>query len=133
MASVPRIVLLPGDGIGPEIVAATRRMLEALGEFEFEQREVGGVSIEAHGVALTDAVLEACRGADAVLLGAVGGPQWDTTDPDAPAPSRGCSGCARGWGSTPTCARSGPARRCSPPARCARSESPVPTCSWCAS
>src|SRR5204862_84768 len=78
-----------GDGIGPEIVAATRRLLEALGEFEFEDQLMGGCSIDAHGKALTDEVLAACRAADAVLLGAVGGPKWDTTDPDPPRPAHG--------------------------------------------
>src|SRR3954447_11799165 len=96
--SAPRIVLLPGDGIGPEIVAATQRLLEALGAFEFEERLMGGCSIDAHGTALTDEVLEACRGADAVLLGAVGGPKWDTTDPDAPRPEQGLLGLRKGLG-----------------------------------
>jgi 3-isopropylmalate dehydrogenase len=95
---MPRIVLLPGDGIGREIVAAARRVLEALGEFEFEERPMGGCSIDAHGTALTDEVLEACRAADAVLLGAVGGPKWDTTDPDAPRPEQGLLGLRKGMG-----------------------------------
>jgi 3-isopropylmalate dehydrogenase len=92
------IVLLPGDGIGPEIVAAARRLLERLGDFEFSEHEVGGASIDANGTALTDDVLEACRGADAVLLGAVGGPKWDTTDPDAPRPEQGLLGLRQGLG-----------------------------------
>jgi 3-isopropylmalate dehydrogenase len=96
--SAPRIVLLPGDGIGPEIVGATRGLLEALGEFEFEERLMGGCSIDAHGTALTDEVLAACRAADAVLLGAVGGPKWDTTDPDAPRPEQGLLGLRKGMG-----------------------------------
>ncbi len=98
MSGAPRIVLLPGDGIGPEIVAAARRLLETLGEFEFDERLVGGSSIDAHGVALTDEVLEACRAADAVLLGAVGGPKWDTIDPDAPRPEQGLLGLRKGMG-----------------------------------
>ncbi len=98
MSPTPRLVLLPGDGIGPEIVAAARRLLEALGEFEFDERLMGGCSIDADGVALTDEVLEACRGADAVLLGAVGGPKWDTTDPDAPRPEQGLLGLRKGMG-----------------------------------
>jgi 3-isopropylmalate dehydrogenase len=96
--SVPRIVVLPGDGIGPEIVGATRNLLESLGEFEFDERLVGGVSIDEHGTALTDEVLEACRAADAVLLGAVGGPRWDTTDPSAPRPEQGLLGLRKGMG-----------------------------------
>jgi 3-isopropylmalate dehydrogenase len=96
--AAPRIVLLPGDGIGPEIVAAARRLLEALGEFDFEERLMGGCSIDESGTALTDEVLEACRSADAVLLGAVGGPRWDTTDPDAPRPEQGLLGLRKGMG-----------------------------------
>jgi 3-isopropylmalate dehydrogenase len=93
-----RIVLLPGDGIGPEIVAAARRLLETVGEFEFDEQLVGGASIDAHGTALTDDVLDACRAADAVLLGAVGGPKWDSTDPDAPRPEQGLLGLRKGLG-----------------------------------
>jgi 3-isopropylmalate dehydrogenase len=93
-----RIILLPGDGIGPEIVAAARRLLESLGEFEFSEHLVGGASIDAHGKALTDEVLEACRDAGAVLLGAVGGPKWDTTDPSAPRPEQGLLGLRKGLG-----------------------------------
>jgi 3-isopropylmalate dehydrogenase len=98
MSDAPRIVVLPGDGIGPEIVGATRNLLESLGEFEFDERLVGGISIDEHGVALTDEVLNACRAADAVLLGAVGGPKWDTTDPDAPRPEQGLLGLRKGMG-----------------------------------
>src|SRR5215216_7339275 len=84
-----RIVTLPGDGIGPEVMAAAARVLEVLGDFELEEHFVGGASIDANGVALTDEVLEACRSADAVLLAAVGGPKWDTTNTDAPRPEQG--------------------------------------------
>jgi 3-isopropylmalate dehydrogenase len=96
--AAPSIALLPGDGIGPEIVAAARRLLEAIGEFDFTEHPVGGASIDAHGTALTDEVLAACREADAVLLGAVGGPKWDTTDPDAPRPEQGLLGLRKGLG-----------------------------------
>jgi 3-isopropylmalate dehydrogenase len=98
MSEAPRIVLLPGDGIGPEIVGAAQRVLEALGEFEFGEQLMGGCSIDAHGTAITDEVLAACRAADAVLLGAVGGPKWDTTDPDAPRPEQGLLGLRKGMG-----------------------------------
>ena len=84
-----KIVTLPGDGIGPEIAAAATRALEALGEFEIDEYLVGGASIDEHGTALTDEVLDACRASDAVFLGAVGGPKWDTTDPDKPRPEQG--------------------------------------------
>src|SRR6476646_58850 len=98
MSDAPRIVVLPGDGIGPEIVAATREVLDALGEFAYDERLMGGCSIDEHGTALTDEVLDACRGADAVLLGAVGGPKWDTTNPDAPRPEQGLLGLRKGMG-----------------------------------
>ncbi len=93
-----RIVTLPGDGIGPEIMAPTLELLGGLGDFEFEEHVFGGASIDAHGTALTDEVLDACRGADAVLLAAVGGPKWDTTDPDAPRPEQGLLGLRKGLG-----------------------------------
>jgi len=98
VSDAPRIVVLPGDGIGPEIVDAARRLLDSLGEFEYDERLVGGCSIDAHGIALTEEVLEACRAADAVLLGAVGGPKWDTTDPEAPRPEQGLLGLRKGMG-----------------------------------
>jgi 3-isopropylmalate dehydrogenase len=92
------IATLPGDGIGPEITAAARELLAAVGDFELEEHLVGGASIDAHGTALTDEVLDACRSADAVMLAAVGGPKWDTTDPDAPRPEQGLLGLRKGMG-----------------------------------
>jgi 3-isopropylmalate dehydrogenase len=86
------IVLLPGDGIGPEVVAATTTVLDALGEFTYEEQLVGGAAIDATGTALPDATLEACQKADAVLLGAVGGPKWDSTDAGKPRPEQGLLG-----------------------------------------
>src|SRR6478736_5380852 len=94
----PRIVVLAGDGIGPETLSAARGLLEAIGDFEFVEHPVGGASIDEHGTALTDEVLEECRGADAVLLGAVGGPKWDTTDPAAPRPEQGLLALRKGMG-----------------------------------
>jgi 3-isopropylmalate dehydrogenase len=87
-----KIVALPGDGIGPEIMASALRVLSELGDFEIDEQLVCGASIDEHGVALTDEVLDACRGSDAVLLAAVGGPKWDSTDPDAPRPEQGLLG-----------------------------------------
>jgi 3-isopropylmalate dehydrogenase len=98
MADTPNIVVLPGDGIGPEIVSAARRVLDSLGEFDYDERLMGGCSIDANGVALTDEVLAACKAADAVLLGAVGGPKWDTTNPDDPRPEQGLLGLRKGMG-----------------------------------
>jgi len=93
-----RIVTLPGDGIGPEIMAPTLELLLAVGEFQFEEHLFGGASIDAHGTALTEEVLDACSRADAVLLAAVGGPKWDTTDPNAPRPEQGLLGLRKGLG-----------------------------------
>jgi 3-isopropylmalate dehydrogenase len=98
VARAYRIVLLPGDGIGPEIMDAARQVLAQLGDFDLDERLVGGASIDAHGTALTDEVLEACRTADAVLLAAVGGPKWDTTDPSKPRPEQGLLGLRKGLG-----------------------------------
>jgi len=93
-----RIVTLPGDGIGPEVLAAGLEVLAAVAEVDIEEHLFGGASIDAHGVALTDEVLAACRGADAVLLGAVGGPKWVTTDPPRPRPEQGLLGVRKGLG-----------------------------------
>ena len=98
MPDAPNIVVLAGDGIGPEIVAATREVLDTLGEFDYDERLMGGCSIDADGVALTDEVLDACKASDAVLLGAVGGPRWDTTNPDDPRPEQGLLGLRKGMG-----------------------------------
>jgi 3-isopropylmalate dehydrogenase len=94
-----RVVLLPGDGIGPEITRSALEVLGAAGvELEYEEHAFGGASIDAHGTALTDVTLEACRRADAVLLAAVGGPKWDTTDPNRPRPEQGLLGLRKGLG-----------------------------------
>jgi 3-isopropylmalate dehydrogenase len=98
MSAAARIAALPGDGIGPEIMAAARRLLDATGDFDVEEHLVGGASIDAHGPALTPEVLAACRDSDAVLLAAVGGPKWETTDPDAPRPEQGLLGLRKGLG-----------------------------------
>ena len=96
-----RIVTLPGDGIGPEVMAAAVELLGRVGEFELDERLLGGASIDAHGEALTGEVLDACRASDAVLLAAVGGPKWDlaaASDPDAPRPEQGLLGLRKALG-----------------------------------
>ena len=94
----PRIVTLPGDGIGPEIMGAALELLDEIGEFEFDEQLLGGASIDAHGTPLTDEVLDACKSSDAVLLAAVGGPKWDSTDPAAPRPEQGLLELRKGLG-----------------------------------
>ncbi len=76
------LLILPGDGIGPECMAQVRRAIDWMGEkravsFEVEEDLVGGAAIDAHGTPLTDASMDKALTADAVLLGAVGGPKWD--------------------------------------------------------
>src|SRR3954464_622158 len=92
------IALLPGDGIGPEVVASAVEVLSALDSFTFSEYLVGGAAIDATGSPLPDETIAACREADAVLLGAVGGPKWDTTDPDKPRPEQGLLGLRSGLG-----------------------------------
>jgi 3-isopropylmalate dehydrogenase len=82
-----RVVAIPGDGVGPEVVDATRRVLDAAGrrfDFVIDWTEVvaGGAAIDSYGVAIREEDIERCRAADAILLGAVGGPKW--SDPSAP-------------------------------------------------
>ena len=94
-----RIVTLPGDGIGPEIMPAAIEALNAVGaDFEYDEHLFGGASIDAHGTALIDETIDACKGADAVLLAAVGGPKWDTTDPSKPRPEQGLLGLRKALG-----------------------------------
>lgn len=80
------IVLLPGDGIGPEIVTQAQRVLETVAasfghQFEFSSHMIGGIAIDTCGDPLPQETIDACRDSDAILLGAVGGPKWD--DPSA--------------------------------------------------
>jgi 3-isopropylmalate dehydrogenase len=81
-----RVVTIPGDGVGPEVVAAARRVVDAAGRrfgFSVDWSEIlaGGAAIDHYGVAIRDKDVEVCRAADAVLLGAVGGPKW--SDPSS--------------------------------------------------
>lgn len=96
------IILLPGDGIGPEVVAEAVRVLEIIAAkyghtFTFTERLIGGCSLDKYGVSLTDEALADCKAAHAVLLGAVGGPKWD--DPLAKdRPERGLLALRKGLG-----------------------------------
>ena len=89
-----RICCLPGDGIGPEIIAEGKKVLAAVGEragveFAFEDHLIGGAAIDACADPLPAETLDAARASDAVLLASVGGPKWDSTDPAAPRPEQG--------------------------------------------
>ena len=96
------IILLPGDGIGPEVVSEAVRVLDMIAgkydhTFQFAERLMGGCSIDRYGTSLTDETLADCQAADAVLLGAVGGPKWD--DPTAKdRPERGLLRLRKGLG-----------------------------------
>ena len=97
-----KITLLPGDGIGPEVVAEAVRVLDVIASkynhtFTFQERLMGGCSIDKYGSSLTDETLADCQASDSVLLGAVGGPKWD--DPNAKdRPERGLLALRKGLG-----------------------------------
>ncbi|WP_066192706.1 MULTISPECIES: 3-isopropylmalate dehydrogenase [Gracilibacillus] len=91
-----QIVLLPGDGIGAEVIHAAQDILEAIEKkfnhsFTFSSYDIGGIAIDNHGTPLPDETIAACQAADAVLLGAVGGPKWDN-NPSELRPERGLLG-----------------------------------------
>ena len=96
------LTLLPGDGIGPEVVRQAVRLLHVIADryghtIEFNEHLIGGCSIDKYGTALTDETLAACKSSDAVLLGAVGGPKWD--DPAAKVrPEQGLLALRKGLG-----------------------------------
>lgn len=98
-----KICCLPGDGIGPEIIAEGKKVLAAVGarfgvDFVCEDALIGGAAIDATGEPLPAATLEAAQASDAVLLAAVGGPKWDTTDSSKPRPEQGLLGIRKALG-----------------------------------
>ncbi len=106
-----RIAVLPGDGIGPEVIREAVRVVEAVGAatgiaFDFTEAPIGGAAVEATGDPLPPETEQACLAAGAILLGAVGGPRWDR-EPAARRPETGLLGCGRRWAPTPTCGRCG--------------------------
>ena len=83
--SNPSLLILPGDGIGPEVMTEVRKVIDWFGEnrglnFDVSEDLVGGAAYDAHGTPLTDETMERAQGVDAVLLGAVGGPKYDVLD-----------------------------------------------------
>ncbi|HKL26427.1 MAG TPA: 3-isopropylmalate dehydrogenase [Desulfuromonadales bacterium] len=93
MAELFKIAVLPGDGIGPEVMAEAQKVLEAVGknfsvEFEINRANVGGAAIDADGKALPEQTIQVCRDSDAVLFGSVGGPKWEHLPPEEQ-PERG--------------------------------------------
>ncbi len=93
MSDAFQIAVLPGDGIGPEVMAEARKVLSRVEEkfgvsFSYEEKLVGGAAIDATGSPLPDDTLKACEAADAILFGSVGGPKWENLPPDQQ-PERG--------------------------------------------
>src|SRR5215475_15851916 len=102
MAMKKTIVLLPGDGIGPEVTRAAATVLREAGhefhhQFEFVELPVGGAALDAAGSPLPNETLDACRNSDAVFLGAVGGPKWDSL-PVGKRPESGLLALRQGMG-----------------------------------
>lgn len=98
-----KICLLPGDGIGPEIIAEGVKVLNAIGEkygveFDYTEALIGGCAIDECEDALPAETLAVAKSSDAVLLAAVGGPKWDTTDPNSPRPEQGLLGIRKELG-----------------------------------
>jgi len=98
-----RIAVLPGDGIGPEITRQAQKVLDAVGEvyghsFAYSEALTGGAAIDATGSPLPKETLDLCLASDAVLLGAIGGPKWDTTDPKGVRPEQGLLGLRKALG-----------------------------------
>ena len=93
MSEVYKIAVLPGDGIGPEVMSEARKVLDRVAEkeglsFEFEEKLVGGAAIDATGGPLPEDTIAACEAADAILFGSVGGPKWENLPPEIQ-PERG--------------------------------------------
>ena len=132
------ICLLPGDGIGPEIVAQGVAVLEAVAkkfghEFDFVPALIGGAAIDATGEPLPAATVEACQKADAGYLGAVGGPSGTISSLPAVL-KRVCWASAKPWACSPTCVPPCCCPNWPAPACCVPTSRPaVWTSSWCAS
>ena len=104
-----RVVLLPGDGIGPEITAVARQLLEVVSQrhgfsLSFEEQPIGGSAIDATGEPLPASTLEACKAADAVLLPPSAAPV-STAFPARNGRKPACSACAPAWSCSPICGR----------------------------
>src|SRR5579883_2857237 len=110
MASSNRnLLVLPGDGIGPEVMNEVRKIIAWMGKkravgFDIKEDVVGGAALDKHGVPLADETMTLALEADAVLFGSVGGPKW-TLPTSARSPSAAFYACARKWTCSPICAR----------------------------
>jgi 3-isopropylmalate dehydrogenase len=102
LATTKKICVLPGDGIGPEVLRPAVAILQTLAreaglDLAVEERSIGGDALDRFGTPLPEETLEECRRSDAVLLGAVGGPKWDQNPPEL-RPERGLLGIRKGLG-----------------------------------
>ena len=100
-----RVTALPGDGIGPEILSGTLKILEKLSkkyniDYQIETHDFGGAAIDNYGEPLPKTTLEACEKSDAILLGAIGGPKWDQ---HPKRPESGLLALRKIWNSLLTC------------------------------
>jgi 3-isopropylmalate dehydrogenase len=105
----PSILILPGDGIGPEVMGEVKKIIGWFGDkrglaFDVSEDLVGGAAYDAHGVPLHDDTMAKAQEVDAVLLGAVGGPKYDNLDFSVK-PNAACCACARKWTCSRTCAQ----------------------------
>jgi 3-isopropylmalate dehydrogenase len=96
------IAVLPGDGIGPDVTAEAIKVLQAIGKifghrFEFSEAPVGGAALDSTGIPLPEETIKLCRASDAIMLGAVGGPRWDTNPPELK-PEQALLGLRKGLG-----------------------------------
>src|SRR4051794_6991651 len=102
MPANKKLLVLPGDGIGPEVVKETRKVVEWMDKrrkvtFDISEGLIGGAAIDATGSPLPDKTMEAARASDAVLMGAVGGPKWEKL-PFSQQPERGLLGIRKQLG-----------------------------------
>ena len=98
-----QVCLMPGDGIGPEITAEAVKVLNCVGrkhgvDWQFDEALLGGIAIDETGTPLPEETVDKAKAADAVLLASIGGPRWDTTDPDKPRPEQGLLGIRKALG-----------------------------------
>ena len=110
MAKVFKVAVLPGDGIGPEVMAEALRVLDAVENkydvtFERTRANVGGAGIDNEGKALPETTVDICKASDAILFGSVGGPKWESLPPTSSRSAARCCRCARSSASMPTCGR----------------------------
>ena len=116
-----KLLLFPGDGIGPEVMAELEKIIdhfnrEGVAKFEIEKGLVGGGAYDTHGKPIGKSDMTLAQAADAVLLAAVGGPKWDGVPYDV-RPEAGLRGLRKELGLTPICVRRSATRRLLPPRR----------------